>query len=614
MGSGNGGGGRMHRVEFFEDPALQASSVAAHLAEALRAGGTAGAIARPALLDAVRDRLVVLGIDVLAALARHQLVLLEADEQLASIMIGAMPDRARFLAAVEPMLHGLASRGQPVHLYGEMVDVLSECGQAEAAVRLEQLWNELGREYSFHVLCGYRVANLPRDVECLEQICGEHQGVERDTAQALTQLAERARALQLEVERRSRTEQRMHGLLAVTTELAAATDAQTISALVVEAGRAAVGAVSSGLWTLSVSGVDLELVCASQSSEQDARRFERVPLDGDTPAAYVMRTGEAVFLASLAEYEATFPSSFQRMAQLRGAYRAIAVVPLQANGTTLGVMAYSYPSDHTFEDSERTFQKLLARQCALALDRVRMHREEREARLLADEATRAREEILSVVSHDLRNPLGAILMCTSALLHMTADDSTGRVHTNLARIHRQAERMARYISDLVDFAGIEAGRITLERREHQPEEIVSAASEMFGPIAAERGLRLETRMLPNLPAVECDSDRAVQVLTNLVANAVKVTPKGGAVSIGAEVNEDGVIFFVRDTGPGIDADEMPNLFERHWRSKSSNYKGAGLGLSIARGIVSAHGGRIWAESRVGAGSTFYFSLTHRQTN
>jgi signal transduction histidine kinase len=100
----------------------------------------------------------------------------------------------------------------------------------------------------------------------------------------------------------------------------------------------------------------------------------------------------------------------------------------------------------------------------------------------------------------------------------------------------------------------------------------------------------------------------VQVLSNLVSNALKVTPKGGAIAIGAEPRDREVVFYVKDTGPGIDAAELPCLFERYWRGKQSQYKGAGLGLSIARGIVDAHGGRIWAESQVGTGSTFYFSL------
>jgi signal transduction histidine kinase len=102
-------------------------------------------------------------------------------------------------------------------------------------------------------------------------------------------------------------------------------------------------------------------------------------------------------------------------------------------------------------------------------------------------------------------------------------------------------------------------------------------------------------------------------MSNLVANALKVTPRGGAISIGATPDAAQVVFFVRDTGPGIEPEELPRLFQRYWRSKHPQYKGAGLGLSIARGIVDAHGGRIWAESQLGRGTTFYFSLAAMPT-
>src|SRR5690606_40885396 len=125
------------------------------------------------------------------------------------------------------------------------------------------------------------------------------------------------------------------------------------------------------------------------------------------------------------------------------------------------------------------------------------------------------------------------------------------------------------------------------------------------------GLTLPADVARGLPHVRGDSERVVQVLSTLVANALKVTPRGGTISIGAKCRDDEVLFFVRDTGPGIEPDELPMLFERYWRGKRSSYKGAGLGLSIARSIVDAHGGRIWAESQVGAGSAFYFSLTSK---
>jgi len=207
------------------------------------------------------------------------------------------------------------------------------------------------------------------------------------------------------------------------------------------------------------------------------------------------------------------------------------------------------------------------------------------------------------VSHDLRNPLGTILMGAQTLLLQLDDPARTRITAQ--RIHRQAERMARLIEDLVDFAAIQAGKITLDRRPHAPDAIVRAAAELFAPLAAEREVRFDVRTMPDQPPVTCDAERAAQVLSNLLSNALKVTPRSGTITLGVEPNG---VFYVRDTGPGIDADELPRLFERYWRSKHSTYKGAGLGLSIAKGIVDAHGGTIWVTSAPGAGSTFRFTL------
>jgi signal transduction histidine kinase len=176
------------------------------------------------------------------------------------------------------------------------------------------------------------------------------------------------------------------------------------------------------------------------------------------------------------------------------------------------------------------------------------------------------------------------------------------------RIHRHAALMTRLIEDLVDFAGIQAGRLALAPSAHAPAEIITTARDLLSPLVDETGVQLDVHVPSALPPVACDSDRVVQVLSNLMSNALKVTPRGGVVEVGAAPDDAAVVFFVKDTGPGIAQAELPRLFERYWRSESATYKGAGLGLSIARGIVDAHGGRIWAESTLGAGSTFFFSL------
>lgn len=296
--------------------------------------------------------------------------------------------------------------------------------------------------------------------------------------------------------------------------------------------------------------------------------------------------------------------------------RSLAFVPIVHRRKLIGKFMLYRNDARAFEARDLQLTATVAVHVAQGVERkqqerelARAYHEERAARLLTEEATRAREEIISVVSHDLRNPLGTILMGATTLLNAETTADPARVRVTAERIQRQAERMARLIGDLVDFAGIQAGRLAIERGSHAPETILTTTCEIFAPLAHERGLRLDTELHPPLPAIHCDAERAVQVLSNLVANALKVTPKGGSIAIGARPTDQDVVFYVRDTGPGIAPEELPNLFERYWRGKHASYKGAGLGLSIARGIVDAHGGRIWAESQVGGGSVFYFSLT-----
>lgn len=305
-------------------------------------------------------------------------------------------------------------------------------------------------------------------------------------------------------------------------------------------------------------------------------------------------------------------------ASYRDAFRAerirgLAFIPLVHRHKVVGKLMLYRAEPRRFTARELELATTAAHHVALAVERTaaqhalaRAFSVERAAHLEAAEATRAREEIISVVSHDLRSPLAAILAGASAL---TAPDlEPGRIAAIAPRIRRQAERMARLVEDLVDYAAIQSGRVALTRAPHPPKAIVDAALDMFAAIAIEQGLDIQSTLEPGLPVVECDSERALQVMANLVSNALKITPRGGRIAIGARprTNHGPVVFFVKDTGPGIPPEDLAQVFERFWRGKSATYKGSGLGLSIARSIVAAHGGRIWVESTVGEGSTFYF--------
>jgi signal transduction histidine kinase len=175
-------------------------------------------------------------------------------------------------------------------------------------------------------------------------------------------------------------------------------------------------------------------------------------------------------------------------------------------------------------------------------------------------------------------------------------------------VRRAADRMNRMIQDLLDVKRMESGRLTIDSRPEQPDVLINDTVDMLRPLAAGSIIRMETNIEDNLPPVIADAARIQQVLSNLVGNAVKFTPRAGTISVCAERGDGEVRFSVIDTGPGIPAEQLPHIFGRFWQAKTSDRRGIGLGLAIAKGIVEAHNGRIWVESSVGLGSTFYFTL------
>jgi signal transduction histidine kinase len=240
----------------------------------------------------------------------------------------------------------------------------------------------------------------------------------------------------------------------------------------------------------------------------------------------------------------------------------------------------------------------LARRASLAVDNALLYLE-------AQRATRARDEVLAVVAHDLRNPLGTIHMASSYLLEQSMEEPARR---QLEIVHRSAARMNQMIQDLLDITRIESGRLALDLIDASPAPLLHEAWQMLEPLARARNLALRLEAEPTLPRVRMDAARVLQVISNLVGNALKFTPAGGEVSIHAEALDDEVRISVRDTGPGITPDRLPHVFGRFWQADPKDRRGIGMGLSIAQGLVEGHGGRIWVESQPGEGSIFRFTL------
>jgi signal transduction histidine kinase len=229
------------------------------------------------------------------------------------------------------------------------------------------------------------------------------------------------------------------------------------------------------------------------------------------------------------------------------------------------------------------------------------------ARLYDDarEAAAAREEVLKIVSHDLRNPLNTIGMAAEMILEQTDQATQAR---SVGIIRRTSDRMNRMVQDLLDVAKLETGRLAIELEIVEVTALVGEAMEMFGPLAAERALELTPIVAPDLPSVYVDRGRMLQVLSNLVGNAIKFTPAQGRITLRATHADGMVRFAVIDTGPGIPPDQMQRIFGRFWQAKPSDRRGLGLGLTIAKSIVEAHGGHIGADSSPGAGTEFWFTV------
>ncbi|MGE6761632.1 ATP-binding protein [Corallococcus interemptor] len=256
-------------------------------------------------------------------------------------------------------------------------------------------------------------------------------------------------------------------------------------------------------------------------------------------------------------------------------------------------------------------QLTVARLRREALASERAHAAETQRLLEASRlATRLREETLAVVSHDLRSPLTAIRAATELLQRLPPEsEATARARRQADAIRRSVDRMNRLIEDLLDLASIDAGTLAIEVRPQPVEDLLRDVRELFEPQAAEKGLAFVVEQEPGL-ALECDRERVLQALGNLLANALSFTPAGGSLLLRVEraPGADALRFSVADTGPGIPASVQPHLFDRYWHTSQRRREGHGLGLSITKGIVESHGGHIWVESEPGQGSTFHFTL------
>lgn len=412
----------------------------------------------------------------------------------------------------------------------------------------------------------------------------------RQEAERENQDAQRAR------QAAEREERRAAFLAAAGQELAASLDyEQTIATL----ARLIVPNVAE-MCVVDISeqeGALRRLAVAHRNPEDEAMHATEVgTVRREVPEALVriMRSGQPAVVGAASGLYGYLTGSND------GEGRTIVFLPLVSRGQTIGIAAAISVSQKGFSEDDVAVLGELARRASLSIDNARLYLE-------SQQAVRARDEVLAIVSHDLRNPLNAVTLGASLL--QTSDTLSEEDREQIDTIEMSAQRMNRLIQDLLDVTRLEGGKdLPIEAETVDPLELIDEARELFRAQAAVASVAMIYEVPDSLPSVRADRHRVAQVLSNLIGNSMKFTPPGGSITVRASNEGNHVLFSVADTGPGIPKENLGDIFGRYWQAKRTERMGAGLGLPIAKGIVEAHGGRIWVESEHGQGTQFYFTL------
>jgi signal transduction histidine kinase len=588
-----------HSVELYRDE-FPLGRVADRLQDALGRGAGAAALVTREHGNALRSELQRRDVEVLAAIGRGQLAILDADAVLEAAW--TRPGlRIEVLAeAVRTPIAAMIERFGTCVAFGELVDLLARIGDRAAAMTLERWWNEQLTQYPIDLACGYSLESFPdaESVAWFKDTCHAHgaagvdgQVSDREVDRLRAELAQLTNVLAQEVSKRqvidaayaSARDAREH--LVLLNRLTGALGEVTTRAQLVEVVR---DLVATALQASTI------VIVEADASE---------PLLANGPAATVLCDAAAV--PTLRPRWSAEGNDLGIAAPELAAY---AIAPVCIGPRRLATLAIGFAEPRELSAPFRGLTEDVARQLALALDRAMSYERLEQERQRAESASRAKDEFFAMLGHELRNPLSPIVTATQ-LMRLRGETVFDKERTV---IERQCKHMIRLVDDLLDVSRITRGKVDLRRRAIEVSEIIAQAVELASPALEERAHRLTLDVPTAGMVVHADPARLAQVLANLLTNAAKYTPHGGSIHVTVRATDSTVQIAVRDTGIGIDPKLLPHVFDLFVQGRQGIDRaagGLGLGLAIARTLVELHGGTISAQSAgAGQGSEFCVAL------
>jgi signal transduction histidine kinase len=616
-----------HVVQLYETDTFLLRALSEFISTGLAAGDACIVVATLAHRSELEERLLATGLDVAAARASGQYVVLDAAETLATFMVDGSPEPDRFAEVLGRTIARAAEKRRQVRIFGEMVALLWAERQYDAALRLEAFWNDLHATYAFVLFCAYPMQGFGGEAlaQRLTEVCATHARVipaesyitltdVDDRLRAISQLQQKAQSLEAEIAERKAVEAVLRSVkdeLEVQVEdlrrlhdmSERLTGTLDIEAVLQEVLQAALTVQGTDLGLLSLCDPERERLNLRVSRGFDdalLKEIARAPGSGACGMCYAQRRRVVV---EDVEGDPIF-AAYRQAARTAG-FRAVHSTPLMTrNGAIIGVLSVHFRRPHRPSERETRLMDLYARMAADAIENARLYR-------AAQEAIHVRDQFLSIASHELKTPLTSLLGNAQLLQRRMERDGmdTGTGAKAIRVIVEQAKRLNKMILGLLDVSRIETGWLSIDRA---PVDLCALARRVVGEIQPTLDKHIVDCQTPGgTLIVDGDEVRLEQVVQNLLTNAIKYSPSGGPIVVQVERHGDQARLLVTDVGMGIPEHDQPHLFQRFYRASNTDTQymsGMGIGLYVVKEIVTLHSGTVGVESCEGEGSTFTVSL------